>query len=194
MAYVSTAELKTYLRNELGTLDDTFLASVVDAATTSVNQACQRSFDVAGAGSARVYVPNGSDTLRIHDCTTVTAVTEDGVTLDSTAYQKEPLNALDWTGEARPYEQLVRTDGSVWVVAVENKASVSVTATWGWSAIPAGVKQACWIMAAEIARQRDVRFGVIDAGDAAGAIVLSNRKVRELLERHRRPEALGLPV
>lgn len=191
--YVNATALKTYLRNELGAVDDTFLGSVCTAATKAVNGACQRSFYVAGASSPRAYVPSGTRVLRVHDCTSVTSVTVDGTVLVAgTNYQTEPLNNLSWSGETVPTEQLVRIDGSAWIESQPGKATVSVVAPWGWSATPEGVVEAARIVAAEVARQRDVRFGIVDVGDAAGAIVLTNRKVRELLADYRRIESWGI--
>ena len=185
-SYVDLATFKSYLRHELSGLDDVDLQDALDAATEAINDHCGRTFTVAGSGSARVYVPTCTPVLFIDDATTVTAVTVDGASLTaSTDYQKEPLNNLI-NGQTVPFTRLVRLGGHVWDSTTDNlKAAISVTATWGWAAVPSRVTQACRILAKEIAEARNQVGGYVDMGEIAARAV-SHPKYGQLLMRLQR--------
>lgn len=190
MSVVNLATFKTYVGSRIKA-DESFLQAVLDAVDVWVAQYCQRSFTVAGSGSARLYVPTGTARLRIHDCTTVTAVTESGTALASTYWQKQPVNLIDQAGQARPIEYLLRL-GSTWArTGYEDEATISVTATWGWSAVPAPVTEATKILALDIVGQRDVR-GDTEAFGEFGATRSVVRQAERLLGPLRRVEAFGL--
>ena len=188
MAYVTLSEFKAFIGNQQGTSDDTDLQSDLDAGERTVNEYCQRIFDVAGAASARTYAASATEILRIHDCTTVTLVTTDGTTVAATEYQTEPLNLLSWSGATRPIEQIRRLL-SIWPVSTGG-ATISVTATWGWSAVPADVKQATRLIAKELLAERN--DGSEQPNSAQAAQARLNPYVRQLLNPLRRVEAFGI--
>lgn len=182
MAYVTLEQFKLYVRSEIGAIDDDDLTAVLTSAEDAVDSYCGRSFDVAGSGSARVYVPTGTDVLYIHDATTVTAVTDDGATLTSgTDFQKEPLNGLVGAMSV-PFYRLRRLE-NVW--SGTHEATISVTATWGWSATPERVKQATKMLAKELLEARNNKSGYVELGDMA-ARALTHPKFAMLLDRLRR--------
>lgn len=188
MSYVGLEEFKAYVRSEIGAVDDGDLAAVLASAEDAVDDHCGRSFAVAGDGSARVYVPTGTDALYIHDATTITSVVDDGTTLTSgTDYQKEPLNSLVGALSV-PYYRLRRLGGS-WD-GDSNEATVTVTATWGWSATPERVKQATKMLAKELLEARNNKSGYVELGDMA-ARALTHPKFAMLLDRLRRMDVVG---
>jgi hypothetical protein len=191
MALPTLTEFKAYLGTDLSA-NDTYNQDVLDAAVSTVQHYCQRPFEVAGAASARVYVPTRG-IVRFHDCTTVTSIAENGSTVATTSYQLEPLNALSWSGQARPYEQARRIDGVCWYEGwYPGKATITVTATWGWSAIPDEVKSAVLILGKDIAKNRDVAFGIAAFTEYAAIRVRENSTVSALLADFRRDETLGI--
>lgn len=185
MSYVTLEDFKQYLRNEAGGLDNTYLQSCLDSATLAINSTCGRSFSVASGSSTRLYVPSQLQAQAIHDCTAVSAVAMDGAAISSTVYQLEPLNGLSMSGESRPYDRLVRVDGFVWWSWWPNKASLSVTATWGWPATPANVIEACRLLAKDISSARNVQGGMVTSGDFAMRAV-QNPTIQWLLKDYRR--------
>lgn len=191
MAYVTLDDFKAYIRNELGSVDDAYLASCLDAATTAVNKHCQRTFAVAGTPSARVFTPDGTTLLTVHDCTSVTSITLSGGTVPTAAYQLEPLNGVTLDGETRPYTTVRLIGGMSWWVTIPGKADVTVTAAWGWAATPHAVVEATRILAKDIAAQRDIRSGLVVLGDFA-AVAVQNRTVKVLLAPYVRAEAWGM--
>lgn len=183
-------EFTDYARDQVGAVDEGFKQAALDAAESMIQEHCNRAFFVASSSSARSYTPNGwSEVLRIHDCTQITSVVDDGNTI--TSYQPEPLNGLSWSGEARPYEQLRRTSEGVWTWD-DGTATVVVTAKWGWAAIPSAVVEAVKITAKDILQQRNNNSGVAGFGDFGAVRVRLNPFVLQLLAPYRRLESYGM--
>jgi hypothetical protein len=179
MSIVTLAQFKSFARDELANVDDSFLQACIDAAEPLVKQYCQRDFTVASTASARSYTPAqpGNNVIRIHDCTTITSITDWGTTVDPTTYQTEPLNLLTMAGDPRPIEQ-VRRLYSPWGYDY-GKPRVVVTATWGWAAIPGPVTQAVLLAARDIYINRNQ------------PVELSHM-VMTLLDPYKRAEAFGI--
>jgi hypothetical protein len=191
VAIITGAQLKDYAHNDVTLLDDAYYTLAATGAEEWINDYCQRSFPVASASSARSYAPvDGSGVLFIHDCTTITSVVDNSVTLTlDTDYQKEPLTvAAD--GTAVPYYRLRRLS-SYWYNSTPGKATVVVTATWGWTAVPSRVTEAAYIIGKDILMQRNISNGV--AGfDGFGAVrVRTNPIAMQLLDGLRHPAAFG---
>lgn len=191
MSIVAASDLQEYYRSEISG-DQAFLQACLDAADEGVQDLCQRVFMVADAASARTYVPREcSDVLRIHDCTSVTSVVENGTTLTAGVdFQAEPVQTLSWSGVASPVEQLRRLSG-VWY-SYRHTGTVVVTATWGWSAIPESIKMACRVGAKDLADARNVRLGIAAVNEFGPLRVRENPAVQRLAEKFMRTEAFGI--
>ncbi len=188
--YVTQAEFDAYVSDERGAATAPLRAGALLAAERAVSEFCARSFAVAGASAtARPYAPSGTPVLRIHDCTEVTSIVEDGATLASTAYQLEPY-AVSWSGASEPYRQVRRIDND-WVISTPGEASITVTAKWGWAAVPAEVAEATKIIGKDILQQRHTVGNIAAVGDFGGSVRL-NTYVRQLLGPLRRAEAFGI--
>jgi hypothetical protein len=190
-SYVSLAEFNEYVSDEFGSTESPLRQSALDAAERAVNEFCQRSFAVVAADAtptARLFVPSGTSILRIHDARAVTAVAVSGDTLAASTYQLEPVT-VSWSGLAQPYEQ-IRLLNWYFPVIVPGEATVSVTARWGWAAVPGEVVEATKILAKDILQQRRTMGNLVAAGDFGG-VVRINTYVRQLLNPVRRVEAFG---
>lgn len=190
--YVSLAELKGYL-GVTDTVDDTTLTAALTAACVGINDVCGRQFNDAGVPSARSYKPRSSDVCMVDDFSTsvglviATDLDADGTfeqTWTGTDFELLPLNGVRNGVPGWPYNQINaysslyfpssagRRGGlyaSPWRYARIDRASVQVTARWGWTAIPEPIKQAVKITASEISKLKDAPFGV--AGfDQYGAV------------------------
>jgi hypothetical protein len=172
---------------------DTLIQYAIDAAEEAVNDHCGRVFTVASTASQRLYTPydQRSTVLRIHDCTSVTAIVDDGSTLTSDQFQLEPVNGLLANGSSSPYTQIRMMSGAYWTYD-EHRACVAVTATWGWSALPDRYTNAVLILTADILDQRALQNGVIGFTEYAGIRVKANPMVSSLLRRLRRSESWGI--
>jgi hypothetical protein len=84
-----------------------------------------------------------------------------------------------------PYNRIItRASGSK--LFILGAAAVQVTAQWGWTAVPSGVKQATELAAAEIFRLKDAPFGVAGFGEAGLIRIRENPKLAMLLGPYRR--------
>ncbi len=193
MAYVTLESFKAYLITQRGSAaNDSHLQAALDAAHQAIDNHCARKFVVASGSSARVYRPRSrtSPLLSIHDCTAITSVVEDGTTLVSlTDYVAEPLNGLTWSGESVPYDSLRRVSGH-WLY--EDAPTVTVTASWGWAAIPYPVVEACRMLAKDIATTREVQFDVAAFGEFGAVRIRQNPQVNALVSPYVRIESWGI--
>jgi hypothetical protein len=193
MALLTTAEYKIWCRNEIPTADDEAIGDAILAAQQALFNAVGRKIVVAGAASARVFAPfdSGSSILLIDDCTTVTSVVENGVTVGATDYQLEPLNGLSAGGESRPYDRIRYKGARKWFTYYQ-EATITVTATWGWSAIPPQAIEACKIATKAILDGRDIRLGVLAAVDTGAVTERQALVVRNFVSDYRGHKAWGV--
>lgn len=195
MPLLTIGELASYLRNEIPS-DDTFdLEGVLVSTESLITKVSGRKWELASdTPSTRYYAPRatGQDLIRVHDCVTVTSVVNDTTTVAAWAsstggYQLEPLNGMDWAGEARPFES-IRYIGSSW--KFDNyRATVAVTATWGWASIPVQVTRAALVLAKDMWTFRNVENSDFET--------FLEDKARMLLKGYRREEAkagIGGPI
>ena len=189
--YLSVEQVKQYHRNELPTVDDEFIEAAIDSAEATIDRETNRRFAVAsGTASARLFAADDWYRLRIHDCTTVTVVTNNGATIATSSYQLEPLNGITLAGESVPYSSIRLLDGA-WLIDSRGEAKVSITATWGWLAIPARIEQAALIIAKEIITNRDeVKLGLVGFSDVGGVTARTNPIVRDTLNHYRQHAGL----
>jgi hypothetical protein len=192
MSIAELDDIKSFVRTALSGVEDDINTNSLNAAIELINTDCNRQFVVAGTATARIYTPNPSSSiLRIHDCATITSVVENGTTLTAgVGYQAEPLNNLDGSGDYRPYDQLRRASGFSWYESSTGFASVTVTAAWGWTVIPARVVEAVKILTKDIIDHRDVKFGLAGVTDFGGVRTRQAAIISDLQRRLRREEAL----
>lgn len=192
MPIATIGDLKGYTRNGLAAADDATLQLALDTADFSVRHHVKRGINVATTSTARSYVPNDTAILRFADCTAVATIVDNGVTLAAGVdYQLEPVNAINDVGDTVPYEQARRLN-SCWYSTVQGKATVVVTASWGWVSIPAWAKEATLILAADIFATRDQPGGVAGFGEYGAVRVREHPVVSKILAPHRRVETWGI--
>ncbi len=176
MAIITTAELAEHLGIS-DSEDDSTLAVAAAAASQKVVEYCDREFDKTAiiSASARVFRDGCVD-----DFWETTALvvkldyTNDGtyettLTL-GTDFYLEPINGR-LHGHAWPYTRICLLNRA-WPV-YSYRPSVQVTAAWGWTAIPAAVKQATLIEGAAIFNRKNSPAGVLNGFGDFGAIRVS---------------------
>jgi hypothetical protein len=191
-SYASKATLK--LRLGLSdTTDDAKFDSALAASTQSIDGICGRQFNDAGTTSARVYYPDSPTLVRVDDFSTVTGLVvkadygNDGTfeyTWAAANYQLEPLNGIVGGSAGFPYNRIrgINQYFPLWWGALGSpRASIEVTARWGWAAVPASVAEACLILAEELFKLKDAPFGVAGFGAMGAVRVRENPKVMALL-------------
>jgi hypothetical protein len=135
--------------------------------------------------TARTFVPQDWCVLhlpppsRISSTTSLVVKTDMGgdgtyeTTLSATDYLLEPT-AEYVSGVQRPWRTVRSLNGARFPVLPYGKATVQITALWGWAAVPAAVKQATFIVAADLWKAKDAAFGVAGFGEF-GAVRVGSR-------------------
>lgn len=169
MSYVSLAELKAALRIT-DTVDDALLNSAIASANDYVNNYCERRFD-AGTAQQRFYIPRGRfDPLQIDDASAITEVAIDddldlsySEVLNAIDFQAEPLNVTTG-GILYPFTSVRPVEDGYWPM-YQNRATVRVSGTFGWPAVPEAVKQATLLQASRLFTRLESPLGVAGFGD-----------------------------
>jgi hypothetical protein len=166
--YATLGELKASLRVQ-DALDDDLLSLAIEAASREIDGYCERVF--YSTTGTRVYAPTNIFTVTTDDIISVTTLksSSDGVTYDITwatsDYQLEPLNGVAG-GLSTPYTR-IRATGNYLMPSFsvgtfyELEALIQVTGVFGWSAIPAAIRQATVILAMRLFKRLDAPLGMI---------------------------------
>lgn len=183
------AEFKAYLRIPADdALDDAELQGALDSATSTINHLCSRTFDLAPTGldpaEVRYYQPwydrrRGRWVLPIDDLFTSTDLAlstwdttdEDWtVTVPLAEVYLRPINGPDegkpWTSVVLPASASFGGGFNRWV-GDDDSEFVKVTGRFGWTLVPAAVKQATLLQAARFFRRRDSTFGIVASPDGS---------------------------
>lgn len=165
------------------------------ASSRGVDKFCHRQFNTATSATTRKYRPTSHDLVLVDDFQTLTSLkTDDGdagtasTTWSAAEYELEPLNGVV-DGEAGwPFW---------WINAVGRRcfpcfrrATVELTALWGWAAVPSAVFEATMIVAEEIFKLRDLPFGVGGYGDFGVIRVRDNPFASRMLRPYQREAVL----
>lgn len=189
--YASLAEVKAALRIT-DTLDDSLLDTAIESASRLVDGYAGRNFYANGTAT-RIFTPETDIVCELDDLISVTGVKTssslDGtfdVTWTTADYQLEPLNGKVDGLTGWPFTR-VRAVGSNGFPVHIGEASVQITGTWGWSAVPIAVKQATILQASRIFTRLQSPLGVLSAPDL-GYIRVGTRldpDVQQLVEPYR---------
>lgn len=189
-SYAELSDLKDRL-NVTDTTFDTQLTSVLAAVSRAIEAFCHRQFNTDNVATARTYYPVNAGMVHVDDFHVDTGLVvetddnDDGTfetTWDSSDYQLEPLNRLRH-GETWPWWRIKAVKSRDF--PIKRRATVSVTAQWGWSSVPESVREACLIMASETFKLKDAPFGVAGFGDFGVVRVRDNPKAASLLVPYR---------
>ena len=166
--YATVPELKAYVSIPADdTVDDTELAGKITAASRSIDDHCHRQFGQVDAPEERVFTAQArarGAVVIVDDLMDVTglAIESDGTTV--TAERLTPRNA---PAKGRPYTRLWLPRGVTCEVD-----GIAVTALWGWSAVPATIKEATLLQASRLLKRRDAPFGVAGSPELGSEIRL----------------------
>ena len=170
--YCTLAELKAALRIT-DSVDDSLLEIAINGASREIDGYCERTFYSTSA--TRVFAPQSATVCEIDDLSSVTSIKSssngDGtfdVTWTSGDYQLEPLNGISG-GLTSPYTRIRAVGDYLFPefpsYGINSEATVQVVGTFGYSAIPDAVKQACIILSMRQFKRFDSPLGVAGFGD-----------------------------
>lgn len=191
MAY---ATIDDYKRSRTVASDGKGDAGILDAlevAAADIDEWCQRSFTVAtGTETARVFRYTVTGRVLVDDFanTTQLVVTDNGstCTIDEDFYVEEPRMS------GHPYYRLVFSPDR-WRESIAWRPLLSVSADWGWSAVPDQVVRANVLLAADILQAGIASFGAVTFQDAGTLVrIRQNLIVEGLLRTFRRADRTAL--
>lgn len=173
--YCTLAQVKTALRID-DDIDDELLELAIEAASREIDQACERIFyQVSGT---RVYTPRDSYVTEIDDLVTLTTLKTstgadgdfDLTITDPKDFQLEPLNGI--AGGLESPTTHIRFVRDFLFPVDRQDATVQITGTFGWPAIPTAIKQAAVILSSRIFKRNESPLGVAGFSDI-GAVRVS---------------------
>ncbi len=187
-AYVSLEDLKFYLTIDVETYDSVMI-DALDSASREVERLTNRQFNLADTETARRFKASDYFSVDVDDFVpSETMIVETARTsagpwrVVSSGYDSYPLDGIVNGQTGWPCYQLKSVDRRPvfdrWV---------RLTAQWGWTDVPAPVRQACMVIAAETFQMKDAPFGVAGS-DQFGAIlrVRDNEAAKGKLRRYAR--------
>ncbi len=184
--YITPGDLRSYRR--IGdTGDDVELAEAISSASRAIDEATDRQFGKTDATETRTYEVGWSDAeglyvAEIDDVQTLTGlvVTVSGAPV--TNYRLWPRNA---DKQGRPWERLYLKTVTPDPLG-SGLGEVSVTATWGWTAVPTTITNACKLQASRFFADRNMPHGI------AGSPEMGN-EMRLLAKVHPDVEVMVTP-
>lgn len=162
--YASLDELKEYLKMANKDSYDDALQDALASVTSEIEAKCNRQFNKATSASQRSYYADNRCLVKVHDFYTTDdlVVTVNGDALvEGTDFELHPLDGIVDGRVGWPYWKIRLLGGRTFPMSHNNAgAPIKVTAKWGWNSVPAPIKQACLIMAAETFQLKDAPLGV----------------------------------
>lgn len=142
-SYASEAELES----RLGADDDGTYVAVLAAASRAVESYCRRQFNKTTVAVPRRFRPLDWRRLPVDDFHTVTGLVVDsgGTVWTATDYDPQPWNGIINGQSGWPFFNLFAVNRS-W----SQSAAITITAQWGWAAVPAGIKEATLAVAEDM--------------------------------------------
>lgn len=178
-SYATLSELKAYMFQSLQDTDvyDATLTDALASVSREIETHCGRQFNKADTATARTYGPGDVFSLRdgqwaeVDDFWDLTGLVIEtgGVTWSASDYVLHPRNGILNGQLGWPYWKIFAA------AAAFDSAGLSVTAKWGWAAVPTPVKQACLILASETFQIKDAPFGVAGSDQFGVIRVRDNR-------------------
>lgn len=193
--YCTEAELRAHLGDSGSKLVSDLLDRAINSASRAIDRYCGRRFWKDASVTTRLYRPDDECVLYVDDIATSTGLvlkTDDDLdgsyetTWTTADYQLEPLNS-DSFGAPFSWYRIVAVDTKTFPVC-SLRASVQLTAQFGWSAVPDEVTEACLLKASSLFRRKDAPFGIAGVSDFGPVrISRTDPDVMSLLAPYRLP-------
>jgi hypothetical protein len=166
-AYRTVSELKGWLGLS-GSGQDTNLGYALDAATAAIDAYAGRQFDIDAAVVTRLYDCEYMDYAEVDDIATSTGLIVKTLNADGTVnetltlntdYYLAPYNA-DKVEPVMPFTKIIMAiEKSGKVLPTEHRQGLSVTAKFGFSAVPDAIEQATLIQASRFFQRKNSPMG-----------------------------------
>ena len=178
MAEYTTAKIVKQALGITSPTQDGNVGLAIAAASRLIDKHCGRPFTVAATATSRTYCADSAVLCTVDDIANSTglvvetrgSITAPWVAVTASAIQLEPLNGLR-NGLAWPYTAFRLGTGSVFPILGKD-ALVRVTASFGWTAVPDEIQQACLIQAIRLMKRPESAMGVMGITDV-GVLTVS---------------------
>lgn len=170
--YVELADAKKYLSLQDEDAYDDLIQDAMNTASREIEDHCSRQFNRVDSAVPRVFIPDDpvfayvADFYSTDDLVIDTDPQYDGSfseTWDAADYELRPLDGVVGGVPGWPYYKVVPKGAKLF--PCDGKARLRITAKWGWSAVPAPVRQAAKILLAESFQLKDAPLGVAGMGE-----------------------------
>lgn len=177
--YITLAELKNTAEISNVTFLDYDAQVAITAASKGIEEYTGRVFYSSSGTQQMFYEWSGARCIETDDIVSLGTVqvdydrdgTYETTWVSGTDFRLEPYNA---SFRGKPYEELGLLPRAVYYRPTWYPALIKVTATFGWPAVPAQVKQATTILAIRLLRRaREAPFGVVGLGIDNTAVRIS---------------------
>lgn len=140
--YATVADFVTSAQRELSATEIASVSALLDAASRVVENFTGRQFNKGTAVSARRFRAVDPQRLPVDDFYTTTGL---AITANSTAWAVADVEARPWDGIYKgqpgwPFSELIAVS-KIWP-GPSRTPKVTITANWGWAAVPTAIKQA----------------------------------------------------
>ena len=197
MAYVEQSEMTDYLRSTI-IADEADIQAALLAAQSTVDAYCGRTFTVPTTATARTFVVDDPYVVTVPDIANSTnlAIVDAGTTISASYFQLEIspniTGPISVSGRTWPYTRIRRLSGT-WGISSVGDDTLSITARWGWAAVPPEVALSTKLLCRDYLLARDTGFGLTQTGDGYLRRIAGNSVVESLLAPLRRAEvAMGI--
>ena len=190
--YVEQSQMTDYLRSTI-IVDEVEIDAAILAAESTVDSYCGRTFVVPTTASARTFVVDDYYVVNVPDIANATdlVIVDAGTTITAADFQLEiapnKTSLIGQSGRTWPYTRIRRLSGT-WSISSIGDDTLSITARWGWAAIPPEVPLATKLLARDFLLARDTAFGIVQVGDFSRRVA-ANGVVETLLSPLRRADA-----
>lgn len=187
-SYVNLQAMKSYIVGQANanfTGQDGELADALASASREIDRMCERQFNRTDTASPREFEPDGCRSTEVDDFHTTDGLVVkldtagDGSfarTLSASEYQLSPANGIVGGEAGWPFYKLTLLGGLTFPSFPDGRTrTLQVTAKWGWVNVPAPVRAACKIMAAETWKLKDAPFGVLGLDEFGVVRVRQNK-------------------
>lgn len=202
--YCGVAELAGYTGASYEARNIFNAEMAIEAASREIDETCHQFFYDTLTATARTFSTRNADRTYVDPFHTTTGLViatdtnDDGTfatTWAATDYElgrfndipDAPYDTIYGVGNySFPYESHVES------TSYRRRATIQVTARWGWATVPIAIKRACLVLAAEMMQDPATPFGVAGFDQFGAVRVRANPRVEAALAPYIRYDRAGV--
>lgn len=149
---------------------------IIGAVSRLIEKRCNRTFYAGTAGAVRYFTAQSPQRIYVDDFTAITALETDDDgdgTVDATwaaaDYRKLPSSSqFGW-----PYTWIEVMPEGDYRFPKGRRDGVKITGTFGWTAVPDEIREACLLQANRLWQRRSAPFGVQGANEFGAPVIIT---------------------